>query len=100
MLISFGKQDDSASKIAELNKKIDDLSLEIKELKSKYVLWLEEKEIYVKELKNRIEKKIDYVNKKDTNASLKDLYKMKLAKKLGILPNVEAELKQIDNVGE
>lgn len=49
---------------------------------TKYMNWLEEKEIWIKELRDKIAKKVEYLNKKEDNLDMKQVFKNKMLKSM------------------
>lgn len=86
--------------VEKLKNTIENQTLELQRLKSNYVQWLEEKEIYIKQIRDRIEKKIDYVNKQQDAAPLKkqiqEAVHKKIMRQLGLKPHGEAQTNQED----
>ena len=92
ILKSTKTEDITAKKeIAELSLKVEiqekrlkELSADIEKVRLVYQNWLEEKEATIKELKNRIEKKINYVQSKETKQSLNDLIRQRALRRMGL----------------
>jgi len=81
------------SELEKLKNTIENIQLEQTRQRSNYQAWLEEKETYIKQLRDRIEKKIDYANKKSEVAPLKkqiqEAVHKKIMRQLGIKPHGE-----------
>lgn len=69
-----------------LKKEIENLKSEIKAHNStvdlKYMNWLEEKEIWIKELRDKISKKVEYLNKREDALDMKTVLKNQMMSKL------------------
>jgi hypothetical protein len=52
----------------------------------KYMNWLEEKEIWLRELRDKIAKKIEYLNKKEDQLDMKTVLKNQMMKKMFPIP--------------
>jgi predicted nucleic acid-binding Zn-ribbon protein len=69
-----------------LQKEIENLKSEIRAHNSavdlKYMNWLEEKEIWIRELRDKIQKKVEYLNKREDALDMKAVLKNKMMAKL------------------
>lgn len=83
------------SDVEKLKNTIENQTLELTRLKSNYVQWLEDKEVYIKQIRDRIEKKIDYVNKQQDAAPFKkqiqEAVHKKIMRQLGLKPHGETQ---------
>lgn len=88
------------SDVEKLKNSLENQSLEIQRLKTNYLQWLEEKEIYIKQIRDRIEKKIDYVNKQQDVTPIKkqiqEAVHRKVMRSLGLKTHGEEKNKQED----
>jgi len=71
--------------LAGIRDEIDKLKSEFKEIRLKYETWLEEKEYTIREFRDKIAKKVAYLEKKEDNLDYKDIAKAKLLKRYGYL---------------
>lgn len=67
--------------IKNLKEITENLQKDLKKVDLKYMNWLEEKELWIKELRDKIQKKVDYINKKEESLDMKELYKNKIISK-------------------
>ena len=67
--------------IKNLKEITENLQKDLKKVDLKYMNWLEEKELWIKELRDKIQKKVDYINKKEESLDMKEVYKNKIISK-------------------
>ena len=92
MLKIFSKENkryDYEEVLSQLSKLRDDLEKlkgEFKEIRLKYETWLEEKEYTIRELRDKIAKKVAYLINKEDNLNFRDIAKAKLLRRYGYMP--------------
>ena len=84
--LSETTEKDVLNTIENLRNDIKSLENKFNEVSLKYQSWLEERAIWEKDLRDKIAKKIDYLNKRDGQISEKELLRANLMRKLGLLP--------------
>lgn len=91
--ISFGKKEKEKElstkenyEIEQLRREVTDLRADFDKLKRKNEDYIADNMLIIKELRERIEKKINYVANKEQQIDLKQAYKQKMMRTLGIKP--------------
>lgn len=80
------------------HKRLDSIEQRNKEIDLKYSTWLEEKALWEKELKDKIMKRVNYINQKENSMSIKEQVKTKTLQRMGLLPKAK-DINTLDETG-
>lgn len=101
--LSFGKKDTEKTnsskenyEIAQLRREFDDLRADFDKLKLKNENYIADNMLIVKELRERIEKKMNYINNKENQVDVKQALRNKMLRTLGVKPQ---DLNNSNNIG-
>jgi len=71
--------------LADLREQNEKLKNDFKEVQQKYLTWLEETQASIREFRDRIAKKVSYLEKKEEKLDTKELLRNKILRRYGYL---------------